>query len=47
MIKYYKVVAYRNDARWVVGKLIETLEDAERMQRRLYAANPGTDYYIE
>lgn len=46
-ITFYTVVAYRDDARWVVGKLIETLEDAERFQARMYAEHPGTDFYIE
>lgn len=47
MIRYYKVVAYRDDSRWIAAKLIETLTDAEEIQARLYAANPDTDYYIE
>lgn len=44
---YYTVVAYRDDARWVVAKLIETLEDAERTQARFYERYVGTDFYIE
>lgn len=47
MKRYYKVVAYRDDHRWVVAKLVETIADAEQIQARFYAANPGTDYYIE
>jgi hypothetical protein len=46
-ITTYTVVAYRDDYRWIEGKFIETLADAEALQARLYAANPGTDYYIE
>lgn len=45
--RYYKVVAYKDGAVYVVGKLIETLEDAERLQARMYAEYPGTDFYIE
>ena len=47
MIHYYTVRAYRDDANWIVGKLIETLEDAERFQARMYATYPGTDFYVE
>lgn len=45
--RYYKVVAYRDDFRWTVGKLIETIEDAEKLQARFYERYPGTDFYIE
>jgi hypothetical protein len=45
--KYYKVVAYKDNAVYVAGKLIETLEDAERFQAHMYAEHPGTDFYVE
>ncbi|HEV3340110.1 MAG TPA: hypothetical protein VG125_07125 [Pirellulales bacterium] len=41
----YNIVASKDDAEWVVGWSL-TLEDAEKMQARLYCANPGTDYTI-
>lgn len=47
MIKYYKVVAYRDDYHWVQARFIETLADAEAFQARMYAEHPGTDFYIE
>jgi hypothetical protein len=46
-MKLYKIVAYKDDARWIVAKHIASLVEAEAIQARLYAAHVGTDFYIE
>lgn len=46
-MRLYRIIGLRDDSEWVQMHSIQTLQEAENAQKRLYAEHEGTDFTIE